>query len=188
MKPLEKFFWEELAEMAHTEELLLKWLPKMRDAVCSPDLKQLLEKYLANVHEQLHQVKSFFEWYEVHAREKKSESMMGLLSRGQQLMQRSGSGPALDAALVATVRKIAEHNRLSYDNLAGWARALEEKKLIKPLEKLSALEDQIQKKFESIQDEHDREAADQMADSPRRTGRVVKKTRELVEGNSWGNW
>ena len=33
MKPLEKIFWEELAEMVHVEEMLLKALPKMRDAM-----------------------------------------------------------------------------------------------------------------------------------------------------------
>ena len=49
MKPLEKVFWDEMGELLHVEELLLKSLPKMKEAALSEELKECLEGYSEEV-------------------------------------------------------------------------------------------------------------------------------------------
>ena len=177
-----------MAEMAHAEELLLKWLPKMRDAVHSAELKKAFEQYLPETQGQLEKVKTIFELHEVQSREKKCEAMLGLLSRAQQLMQRSGAGPALDAALISVARKVTAQTSASYEILAKWAKLLDDKKVVKTLEKISEVEEQASKRFQQLQANHDRDAFEQLLDSPRKTGRAVRKPGELVEKSSWNGW
>src|SRR5688500_4516148 len=96
MKPLNKVFWDEMAEMLHIKEMLLKALHRMNSAATKPELKKALDAYRLDAQKQGEKLRETFQSSEMFAREKKCDGMMGVLLKGQQIMQRTGPGPTLD--------------------------------------------------------------------------------------------
>lgn len=190
MKPLEKVFWDEMGELLHVEELLLKSLPKMKEAALSEDLKECLEAYREEVTESAKRVRDVFQLYEVPPREKKCDAMMGLLTRGQQLMQRSGPGAALDAALVCQARKIVGYKVAAYDAVSDWAKQFHAKDAAKTLEKSLKLETKTAEEFQEAAARYNTEASKQEEETARKAPAkaAVKKTKEFAEGSRWGAW
>lgn len=189
MKPLEKVFWDEMAELLHVEELLLKSLPKMKEASFSEDLKEALEDYRVEVQGQSKRVRDLFQLFELPPREKKCDAMMGLLIRGQQLMQRSGPGPALDAALICQTRKIIGYTVAAYASVAAWAKAMQEKEAARALEKSFHIEQKAAESFETLAAPSINEAAKQAEEAARRPiPRAPKRPKEFAEGARWGEW
>ena len=189
MKPLEKVFWDEMGELLHVEELLLKSLPKMKEAASAENLKETLEEYREVVQEDAKRVRDVFQLYEVPPREKKCDAMMGLLTRGQQLMQRSGPGAALDAALVSQARKIVSYKVVAYDGVSDWARQLQAREVAKTLDKTLKVERESATEFENLAEGCNSEAAKQVEETARKPiVRAPKRTKEMAEGARWGEW
>src|SRR5688500_4199843 len=190
MKPLEKVFWDEMGELLHVEELLLKSLPKMKEAATAEGLKEALEEYRETVQDDAKRVRDVFQLYEVPPREKKCDAMMGLLTRGQQLMQRSGPGAALDAALVSQARKIISYKVAAYDGVSDWARQLQAREVAKILDKSLKVENESESEFEGMAKDCNSEAAKQVEETARKPiVRAPKRSKEFAEGGArWGEW
>ena len=190
MKPLEKLFWDEIGELLHVEELLLKALPKMKEAVTAESIKEQLEEYRAQVQEDCKRVRDLFQLFEVPPREKKCDAMMGILVRGQQLMQRCGRGPSLDAALLGQARKITAYKRAAYVTAAAWAKSLQSKEAARPLDRTGAAEEKAGKAFDELVDDCHSEAAKQAEEAVRKAvvSAAARRPREVTEGARWGEW
>jgi ferritin-like metal-binding protein YciE len=190
MKPLEKVFWDEMGELLHVEELLLKSLPKMKEAATAENLKEALDEYREEVQDCAKRVRDVFQLYEVPPREKKCDAMMGLLTRGQQLMQRSGPGAALDAALVSQTRKIISYKVAAYDGVSDWARQLQAREVAKTLDKSLKVETDSAGEFEEMASDINAEAAKQTEETARKPiVRAPKRPKEFAEGGArWGEF
>jgi ferritin-like metal-binding protein YciE len=190
MKPLERVFWDEIGELLHVEELLLKSLPKMKEAATADNLKAALDDYREAVQLGAKRVRDVFQLYEVPPREKKCDAMMGLLTRGQQLMQRSGPGAALDASLVVQARKIIGYKIAAYEAVSDWARQLHAKEVAKTLDKSLKAETENATEFQDLAPDCNAEAAKQSEESARKPiARVPRRSKEFAEGGSrWGDF
>lgn len=189
MKPLEKVFWDEMGELLHVEELLLKSLPKMKEAALCDELKEALEDYREAVQGCAKRVRDVFQLYEVPPREKKCDAMMGLLTRAQQLMQRTGAGAALDAALIGQLRKITGYKVAAYDSVADWARQLTAREVAKNLEKSLKAESEYAADFEELADSSNNDAGKQEEETARKpAARATRRPKEYAEGARWGEW
>ena len=190
MKPLEKVFWEEMAEMLHIKEMLLKALLRMDAATTSSTLKEALAAYRGEAQKQGEKLRKIFQSLDVAAREKKCDCMMGILLNGQQMIQRMGPGPALDAILLGLCRKVTGYNVACYGSLVSWARALvqSENQTVNALKELLRTEMEADLRFSRLAAECDRDAANQTADSPRPAATARKPARELAEAGRWSQW
>jgi ferritin-like metal-binding protein YciE len=191
MRPLHKLFWDEMAEMLHVKELLLKALPKMSGAAAKEKLKEALGIYRTDVEQHSAKLRSIFQTFEMFAREKKCDGMMGVLLKGQQIMQRTGQGPALDAALHAQCLKITAYNLASYYSLHSWAKLLMKTndEAVTTLKELVRSETEAVVRFSRLASECHSEAANQQLDSvrppPRPSRKVGKEARDFAH---WGAW
>jgi ferritin-like metal-binding protein YciE len=107
--------------MLHVEEMLQKSLLKMHAAITSPTIKDTLHAYREQVRGQALRIRKLFELLDNPARERKSDTMIALLTRGQQMMLRAGPGPALDAALLSLCAKVNAYKCAAYETLIEWA-------------------------------------------------------------------
>ena len=163
----------------------------MKEAASAESLKDALEEYRETVQQGAKRVRDVFQLYEVPPREKKCDAMMGLLTRGQQLMQRSGPGATLDASLVAQTRKIIGYKVAAYDALADWARQLHAKEVAKTLDKSHKAETENADEFTSLAPECNAEAAKQSEETARKpVARAPRRPKEFAEGGGarWGDW
>jgi ferritin-like metal-binding protein YciE len=191
MRPLEKLFWEEMAEMVHIKEMLLKALLRMDTAATNVAFKKALGTYRAEVQKQSDKLRKIFQALEVSAREKKCDGMMGVLLKGQQMIQRVGQGPALDAALLAICRKVTGYNLASYASLVSWGKAIVEgeNQTVAALKELLRIEMEADLRFSRLAAECDREAATQNTDSARRASAPPRKPAgELAESARYAQW
>jgi ferritin-like metal-binding protein YciE len=188
MRPLNKVFWDETSEMLHIEEMLSKSLLRMSAAASTPIVREAMEAYRATSQTQCQQVRDLFQLFELPAREKKCDGMMGILMKGQQLMQRTGSGPALDAALVSLCRKVAGYKATSYASLLSWAKLiLKEEPALVALKTLVRSEIEAGLQFERLAPQCDQDAANQIVDSVRRvSGTAVKRVKAFADAPRWG--
>ena len=115
---------------------------------------------------------------------------MGLLTRGQQLMQRSGPGAALDAALVCQAQKILGYKVAAYEAVADWAKQFHAKEAAKTLEKSLKVETKTAGEFQDAAAGYNAEAAKQEEETARKAPPkpAAKKPKEFAEGSRWGAW
>ncbi len=171
--------------MIHAESLLLKWIPRMREAA-TERLKGCFDQYFQESQKQSERAMQMLASFKSSSREKKNEGMMGLLARAQQLVQRIGPGPTLDAALLSIGRRVASYNAASYESLVIWAELLGQKQALGLLEQMLESEKESGKRLKAMQQKCNAEAAEQSIDSPRAKNRAPKRIKEPVE--RWGEF
>jgi ferritin-like metal-binding protein YciE len=189
MKPLERLFWEELAEMRHVEDMLDKSLFRMHAALTSPAIKEALEAYRDQVRGQALRIRKIFEMLDVPARERKCDTMMALLTRGQQMMLRVGPGAALDAALLSLCCKINAYKCVAYETLLAWAELTVmagQPAAQMTLRQLTQTEVRARAALQELTEEANDAAGDQVFDSPRpRGGNAVFARARSTSNESW---
>jgi ferritin-like metal-binding protein YciE len=118
---LDKLICDELADLLHVENMLLKALPKLAAGAYAHGLKELFENHLVETRVQVKRLEKMFGSLERPAREKRCEAMMGLLVECQHLLTRSKPSLATDQALICAARKVESFEVISYRSLASWA-------------------------------------------------------------------
>jgi ferritin-like metal-binding protein YciE len=180
MSRLSKLFLDELGDILHVEELLQKALPKMRDAAEAADLKKLISNHLTQTQNQATRLQKVFALFELPAREKKCEAMLGLLVECQQLIQRSKPSPTLDAALVCALQKIESYEAISYRSLASWAKLLGEKEAAKHLAATLTEEESAFERLSSMAADFDKRASEDTGESVSTPSAAPVKSRAPV--------
>src|ERR1041385_6850359 len=177
MKPLEKSFWEEAGELVHLEGMLSKALLRMHSVAHAASFQHLLARYRVVVENNLSQLSQTFQLFEVPLREKKNETAMALLQKVQQLILRTGSGPVLDALLLALCLKTIALKTRSYATIAGWARVLsaERRDLAASLNKLHQAEVRADSDFQKLVAQSDLAAAAENLERSRKRERTTTK-------------
>jgi ferritin-like metal-binding protein YciE len=177
MKPLEKSFWEEAGELVHLEGMLSKALLRMQSAAHAEAFQQLLGRYRGVVENNLAQLSQTFRRFEVPMREKKNDTAMALLQKVQQIILRTGSGPVLDALLLALCLKVIALKTRSYATIASWADVLsgERRDLTTTLEKLCKTEIRADSDFQKLVADCDAAAAAEQVEIGRKRERSPVK-------------
>jgi ferritin-like metal-binding protein YciE len=191
MEPLKKLFWEEVSEMLHVEGMLLKALLRMQTAIRGESLKDEIDSYREHAREHMDEIKQMLEQFELPLREKKCDAMMGLLLKGQHLLQRSGGGAVLDAAILSVCRKISAYKVASYSSLYSWAKIIlaQEQAVLTALKDLLQNETAAAARFTKLAAEYDLEASRQLTEvSPRRTPPAAKRVNAVAEVPRWQQW
>ena len=124
---LNKIFLDELGNMLHVENLLIKALPKFAQAAEAPQLASIFRDHFTETQGHVVRLHKVFTRFKIPAREKKCDAMMGVLLQAKQYSERSKPCPGLDSALVCIARKIEAWETISYKSLASWAVLLDDK-------------------------------------------------------------
>jgi ferritin-like metal-binding protein YciE len=187
MKPLEKVFWDEVAEMLHLEGMLSKSLLKMHSAVQSEDLKQFLTSYRLVADTNAANIGETLRLFELPMREKKNDCAMAMLLKVQQSIQRSGSGAALDAVLLSLLRKVIVHKIVSYSTLRAWAKVLSDGQHdpVSTFETLASAEMDFERQIGALVATAYSAAAEQKTEIPRA---AVKRPKEAAGAELRGGW
>jgi len=131
---LEDGFLTELADMLNAEQQILKMLPKMVQAVESPDLRQVLQEHEQETEEQASRVERVFKLFNRKPANEECEGIQGILKEGKELLEKTGSGPVRDAMIIAAAQKVEHYEIASYGTLCAWADELGEGRALRLLE------------------------------------------------------
>ena len=113
---------KELGDIYDAEQQLIKALPKMAQAVDSPELKEAIESHLRETEEQVERLKEVFDKLGQPPKPKPCKAMQGLIAEAEQGIKDQDG----DAAVIAMAQKIEHYEIATYGTLRSWASLLEE--------------------------------------------------------------
>jgi len=154
MNPLQELFLDELADLLHAENQLVKALPKMAKAAQSRDLKTAFEEHLKETRGHVQRISQVFALFDRPAKAKKCQAMEGLVEEGASLLKEWEGSPALDAALISAAQKAEHYEIASYGTLCTWAELLGNNAALKLLQQTIAEEEAADKKLTVLAENH----------------------------------
>jgi ferritin-like metal-binding protein YciE len=121
---LQDLLVEELRDVYHAEQQLLKALPKMAKAAQSERLKEAFERHLEETEQHVERLERAFEILDETAKAKTCKAMQGLVEEGKELMDEHKGSAMADAALIAAAQKIEHYEIATYGTLCTWCDLL----------------------------------------------------------------
>lgn len=150
MHQLNDLCLEQLGNLYHVENLLLKSLPKMAESAQSSDLKELFESHLVETKRQAARLQRVFKFFRQEARERKCDAMLAILLEGKRTMEKYKNSPILDAALLCLAQKVEHFEIVTYETLIAWAKGLEHDEMVEMLQQSLAEEQSAAKRLKHL--------------------------------------
>lgn len=126
MEALKELLIEDLRDLLHAENQLVKALPKMAKAAHSAELKDTFSNHLQQTQEHVERLKQAFDILEVNAKPKPCKAMAGLVEEGQEtIAEGKEKDPEIaDLALIAAAQKVEHYEISGYGTLRTIAEQL----------------------------------------------------------------
>jgi len=147
MEALHELLVEDLKDLLHAENQLVKALPKMARAANDQKLKQAFQKHLEETKGHVERLKQVFEQLGEKARAKPCKGMQGLVEEAQEVITEGKEleDHAADLGIIAAAQK-AEHYEISaYGTLRTLAEHIGERKVARLLEQTLKEEEKTDK-------------------------------------------
>lgn len=120
---LQKLFIDQIGDLYDAEHQLVKALPKLAEAVSSPELKEALTSHLEETKTHVSRLEQVFSLIGEIAERKKCKGMQGLIAEGDDVVNQQSEGELRDLAIIAGGQRVEHYEISAY----GTARALAEK-------------------------------------------------------------
>jgi len=123
---LQKLFLNELRDLYHAEQQLVRALPKMAKAASSDELKEAFETHLKETEGHVDRLEEVFQIMDETPRAKVCQAMKGLLEEGAEILDQDGEVSVLDAGIIVAAQKVEHYEIASYGSLRTFAEVLGE--------------------------------------------------------------
>jgi ferritin-like metal-binding protein YciE len=117
---------EELADLLDAETQLTKALPKMARAATTKPLKAAFQSHLAETRGHISRLNKALRELGERPRRKTCEGMEGLISEGEDVMNKTPEGALRDAVLITAAQKVEHYEMASYGTARTYAEVLGE--------------------------------------------------------------
>jgi ferritin-like metal-binding protein YciE len=124
MQNLEDLLYDQVRDLYDAEKQLVKALPKMAEAACSPDLKKAFEDHLRQTKGHVTRLEEVFKHLNQSAKTKTCEAMKGLIEEGEDIIGAKAEPEVRDAGLIAAAQKVEHYEIAAYGTLSTWADQL----------------------------------------------------------------
>ena len=137
MEILQELLIEELRDLLHAENQLVKAIPKMAKAAKNGELKTAFQDHLEQTKGHVERLMQAFEMLGEKAKAKPCKGMAGLVQEGQEVItegKEKEEAPA-DLALIAAAQKVEHYEISAYGTARAIAEQMERNDLVKLLTK-----------------------------------------------------
>ncbi len=117
---------EELADLLDAERQLTAALPKMAASAKTPRLKAAFRRHLEETRGQIRRLNQAFRLLGEKPRRETCEGMKGLLTEGEEVMNKTPAGALRDAVMVTSAQKVEHYEIASYGTARTYAEVLGE--------------------------------------------------------------
>lgn len=150
LQNIEDLFQHELKDVLDAERQILRALPKMAKTAESEELRAAFEEHKGVTEEQIGRLETIFKSLDKAARGKHCKGMEGLLSEGEELIQKEEPGAPLDAAMICAAQKVEHYEIAAYGCLVEYAKLLNMDEAVELLTATLAEEREADEKLTSI--------------------------------------
>src|ERR1700681_4423850 len=126
---------DEMQDLLHAENQLVKALPKMAKAANSDELGNAFKDHLEQTKGHVERLKQVFELLGVKAKAKPCKGMAGLLEEGQEVItdgKEMEEAPA-DLALIGAAQRVEHYEIAAYGTARAIAEQMERRDIVKLL-------------------------------------------------------
>jgi len=124
MQSLQDLFLDELRDVLHAENQILKALPRMKKAASSPDLQSAFQEHIVQTQGQIERLGRVFEAFGEKPKAKPCKAMQGIIEEGKEMMEEVGDDDVMDATLIGSAQKVEHYEIASYGTLRTYAQLL----------------------------------------------------------------
>jgi ferritin-like metal-binding protein YciE len=124
MENLQDLMMNELKDILHAENQIVKAMPKMIKTATHPELQGALEKHLEETREQVNRVGQVMGMLGMPVKAKTCKAMQGILEEGKEVMGEDADDDVMDAALIGAAQKVEHYEIATYGTLCTYAELL----------------------------------------------------------------
>jgi ferritin-like metal-binding protein YciE len=121
----QELFIEELKDIYHAEQQLVKALPKMAKAATDEQLKAGFTKHLRETEGHVRRLEKVFRLMDEKPAGKVCEAMKGLIKEGAEIIREDLPDSIKDAALIGAAQKVEHYEIAAYGTLRTYAELLD---------------------------------------------------------------
>jgi ferritin-like metal-binding protein YciE len=121
---LHDLYLNELRDMYHAENQIIKTLPKMIESVNSSELRNALSNHLEQTRTHVDRLEQVFRLHNEEIKEEKCKGMQGIIDEGKDLSKHDENLGVRDAAIIASAQKVEHYEIASYGTLRTWAKLM----------------------------------------------------------------
>jgi ferritin-like metal-binding protein YciE len=141
---------DELKDLYHAENQLVKALPKMAKAASDPDLKAAFTGHLAETKGHVARLVQAMKILGIPAKGKTCHAMEGLVEEGGEAIETKAPSAIRDANLIGAAQRVEHYEMAAYGTAKAFAQTLNEDKVVALLQATLDEEGAANEKLTSI--------------------------------------
>lgn len=171
---------DELKDLYHAENQILKALPKMAKAAVDEDLRDAFNEHLEQTRGHVKRLEQIFKLIDEPAKGKVCKGMEGIIAEGKEMLDMELPEPVADAALIAAAQRVEHYEIAAYGTARTYAEVLGETDAAELLEATLNEEKETDETLTGIAEQVNPEAAEgdeEEQSAPKRGGNGNGKKR-----------
>lgn len=124
MENLEDLLKEDLKDVLHAENQIIKALPKMIKSASNEELKSAFEAHLEETKGHVERLEQVMEGLGMPVKGKTCKAMQGIIEEGKEVMGEDADDDVMDAALIGAAQKVEHYEIATYGTLCTYADLL----------------------------------------------------------------
>lgn len=157
---------DELKDLYHAENQILKALPKMAKAAVDDTLQTAFKEHLEQTRGHVKRLEQVFAMIDVPAKGKPCKGMEGIIAEGKEMLDMDLPEPVGDAALIAAAQRVEHYEIAAYGTVRTYAEILGETDAAELLEATLDEEKETDETLSEIAEQVNPEAAEDETESP----------------------
>ncbi|MBV8728616.1 MAG: ferritin-like domain-containing protein [Acidobacteriia bacterium] len=159
LNSLHDLYLNELKDLYHAEQQIIKALPKMAEAASSPELRNAFEQHLAETRVQAERLEQIFQKLGEPAKGQKCKGMVGIIDEGEDMLDEDAPPAVADAALIGSAQRVEHYEIAAYGTARTYARRLGFEDQAQLLQQTLTEEAETDKKLTSLAESYINEEA-----------------------------
>ena len=124
MENLQDLLKEDLKDVLHAENQIIKALPKMIKTASNPQLQQAFQMHLEETKGHVNRLEEVMGILGMPVKGKTCKAMQGIIEEGKEVMGEDAEDDVMDAALIGAAQKVEHYEIATYGTLCTYAELL----------------------------------------------------------------
>jgi len=124
MENLQDLLKEDLKDVLHAENQIIKALPKMIKSASNPQLQQAFQMHLEETKGHVDRLEEVMGMMGMPVKGKTCKAMQGIIEEGKEVMGEDAEDDVMDAALIGAAQKVEHYEIATYGTLCTYAELL----------------------------------------------------------------
>jgi ferritin-like metal-binding protein YciE len=147
---LHDLYLNELHDLYHAENQIIKALPKMIESANSTELRNALANHLEQTRTHVDRLEQVFRLHNEEIKGEKCKGMQGILDEGKDFVKHDENLDVRDAAIIASAQKVEHYELAGYGTARRWAQLMSQDEAARLLQQTLDEEGEADKKLTDI--------------------------------------